>query len=415
MVDYVAQHGKQERKHQVGIITKHEYSPDDRDGWLSLRESLDRVGGSELGIIAGHSQYSSPFALFCKKAGFVEKEDISDKESVIQGHDLEQYVAERFERVSGKKVEVFPFILTNSDSPHLEATVDRMVVGESSGLECKTMQSVVMRKFKNGDFPLSYYDQCVSYLAVSELDRWYLAILVFGTAFKVFLMTTDEEEYERYQTLRDKVEGAKVLDEAEQKEWASKFGWLESVCFISKEEKSACEILAAKFMSRVQDLRNGNADAWPMDEIDGSDSTKETLAKISPKAMADTIVTFDEASEYGLQEDGEAFIAAKASDVISLVKQRMEIVEAQKQLEQEQAEIENRIRAIMNDKEIFQTPDCKVTNRNVKGRVTASATAVQEYFAANNQEVPQGLVNCGKEHRELKFYVSKGSSKKSKK
>ena len=388
----------------MGEITKWAYDPNDRDAWLKLRKSLDKVGGSELGIIAGHSKYASPYSLFCEKVGRVDKEDISDKESVIQGHDLEQYVSERFEKASQKKVEVFPYIMTNSSYPWLEATVDRVVVGEKSGLECKTMQSLVMNKFKNGDFPLSYYDQCVTYLAVSELDRWYLAILVFGTAFKVFMMTTRKEEYERYEHLKAKVEGATLLTKEEQEEWASQFGWLETVCYVSQEEMLACNIISTQFMQRVESFRHGNMDAWPLEDLDGSESTKDTLQKVSGTPIHDSVVTFDSQAEYGIQENGEIFINARGSDVIDLVKQRMEITELIDGLNEQKSQLDNRIMAIMKEKEMFNTPLGKVTYKMVAGRRSCSVTAVEKYFASKGESVPQGIITQGKGSRQLKFF-----------
>lgn len=396
----------------MSTIEKHPYDPEDREGWLKLRQSLDRIGGSEIGIIAGHSKYASPYSLFCEKTGMVEKDDVSEKEAVIQGHDLEQYVAERFERASGKKVEIFPYIMTNDDCPHLEATIDRKVIGENSGLECKTMQSLVMNKFKNGDFPLSYYDQCVSYLAVSELERWYLSILVFGTAFKVFMMTTDKSEYDRYEALKAKVDGASILTDEEQKEWASRFGWMESVCYVSKDELDACEKLANAFMSRVEAFRGGDVKAWPLDEIDGSEATKNALKKMYPVATEDSVVTFDSAAEYGVQDDGQLFIEAKSEDVIDLVEQRIEVAKTIKELQAEQSKLEDLIIAIMKDKEMFKCPCGKVTYKNSVTRKFAKVQEVEDYFAANNLEVPKGMITGGEPTRTLRFTEAKEKIKK---
>lgn len=387
------------------VVKKHPYDPNDVAGWLALRKSLDRVGGSELGVIAGHSPYKSAYSLYCEKAGLVDAEDISDKEAIIQGHDLEQYVAERFTRTTGKSVSVYPYILTNSEYPNLEATIDRKVEDENSGLECKTMQSLVMRKFSNGDFPMAYYDQCVQYLAVSCMDRWYLAILVYGTAFKIFMMTREKSEYERYSYLKSKVEGASELSNAEQKDWAENFGWLESVCYISDDEIAACETIAKVFMDRVRDFRNGNMEAWPIDEIDGSQSTRKALIETSPLPEPKSVVTFDGHSEYGVQEDGNVFVDVKASDLISLVTQHTEIVQTIDDLNDVKKQVENRIISIMREKEIFNTPKCKVTFKMVSGRKNASWEAVEAYFHAEKKDIPQGMITKSKDSRQLRFYA----------
>ena len=219
----------------MGKITRHEYKTTDE--WLSLRTSLeDRLGGSELGVAAGHSPYKSAYSMFCEKVGLIQAEDISEKEAIIQGHDLDDYVAERFTRATGKKVHPELCIFTNSDSPHLKASIDRKVDGEDSGLECKTVKDVVMNKFPQGDFPQTYYDQCACYLRVTELKRWYLAMLVFGTDFKVFLMTTMKEEEERYSYLKLKMINNEDMTDEELGEWNSKYSYLESCYYIAPEE-----------------------------------------------------------------------------------------------------------------------------------------------------------------------------------
>ena len=97
-------------------ITAHFFNGNDE--WLALRNSLDdRIGGSEIGTVAGHNRYMSPYALYCEKIGLVQPKDISDKEAVIQGHEFEQKVAERFEQTTGKRVHEETAIFTNADAP----------------------------------------------------------------------------------------------------------------------------------------------------------------------------------------------------------------------------------------------------------------------------------------------------------
>lgn len=53
-----------------------------------------------------------------------------------------------------------------------------------------------LSKFKNGEFPANYYCQCVHYMMISGAERWYLAVLVLGIEFKVFVIERDEAEIE---------------------------------------------------------------------------------------------------------------------------------------------------------------------------------------------------------------------------
>ena len=51
-----------------------------------------------------------------------------------------------------------------------------------------------MKRYKNGDFPMEYYCQCLHYLAVTGWDKWYLAVLVYGTDLLVFEIKRAEVE-----------------------------------------------------------------------------------------------------------------------------------------------------------------------------------------------------------------------------
>ena len=67
-------------------------------------ERRKSIGGSDAGTILGLNKYSSPYALWAEKTGRVTPEDISDREAVRLGHDLEDYVAKRFAEATGKRV-----------------------------------------------------------------------------------------------------------------------------------------------------------------------------------------------------------------------------------------------------------------------------------------------------------------------
>lgn len=160
--------------------------------WTALRS--DTIGGSDAAAILGLSPYKSPYALWAEKTGKVVPEDISGKEAVRLGTDLEEYVARRFTEQTGKKVRRENYTIFRDDMPFAHANYDRLIVGERAGLECKTTNALQLSKFKNGEFPATYYCQCVHYLMVSGLDRWYLAVLVLGIGFHVFVIERDEGE-----------------------------------------------------------------------------------------------------------------------------------------------------------------------------------------------------------------------------
>lgn len=163
-----------------------------KEKWTKLRSTT--IGGSDAASIVGLNPHKSAYALWAEKTGKVVPEDISQKEAVRLGTDLEDYVAHRFMETTGKKVRRENYTVFRDDMPFAHANYDRLVIGERAGLEIKTTNALNLKKFKNGEFPANYYVQCCHYLLMSGLDRWYLAVLVLGVEFKVFTIERDEAE-----------------------------------------------------------------------------------------------------------------------------------------------------------------------------------------------------------------------------
>ena len=161
-----------------------------REEWLVLRRK--GIGGSDAAAIVGLDRYRSPFDVYADKLGL--KPEIPDNEAMRQGRDLEQYVAERFMEATGKRVRRRNAMLQHPEYPFMIADIDRWIVGENAGLECKTTSVLNRCKFSQGEFPPNYYVQCVHYMAVTGAERWYLAVLVLNKAFHVFTIERDEAE-----------------------------------------------------------------------------------------------------------------------------------------------------------------------------------------------------------------------------
>lgn len=158
--------------------------------WLEHRQKS--IGGSDASTIIGLNPWSSPYTVWADKLGKIPPKE--DNEAMRQGRDLEAYVAERFCEKTGKKVRRENNILVNPKYPFAHANVDRLVVGEDAGLECKTTSVLNLKNFKNGAFPDTYYVQCVHYMMVTGCKKWYLAVLVLNKEFMVFEIERDEDE-----------------------------------------------------------------------------------------------------------------------------------------------------------------------------------------------------------------------------
>ncbi len=147
--------------------------------WLRLRKT--GIGGSDAGAICGVHPYSSAMKVFQDKTS--ESVEEQDSEAIRIGHDLEQYVAERFMEATGLKVRRSNFMYRSKEHPFMIADVDRVVVGKDAGLECKTASAYNADKWADGNIPLHYVLQCYHYMAVTGKRVWYIAALILGRGF----------------------------------------------------------------------------------------------------------------------------------------------------------------------------------------------------------------------------------------
>lgn len=161
----------------------------DKENWLQYRKH--GIGGSDAGAVCGLNPYRTAMQVYYDKASD-EIEDI-DNEAMRQGRELEEYVARRFCEASGKKVRRANAMYYDEKNPFMLADVDRMIVGENAGLECKTASPFMADHWKDGNIPISYQIQCYHYMAVCNADAWYIAVLIYGKEFKYHRIDRDDD------------------------------------------------------------------------------------------------------------------------------------------------------------------------------------------------------------------------------
>ena len=161
----------------------------DKESWLRYRKR--GIGGSDAGAVCGLNPYRTAIQVYYDKTSD-EIEEI-DNEAMRQGREFEDYVAGRFCEASGKKVRRANAMYYDEKNPFMLADVDRMVVGENAGLECKTASPYMAEKWEDGKIPLSYQIQCHHYMSVCNTDAWYIAVLIYGKEFKYYRIERDEQ------------------------------------------------------------------------------------------------------------------------------------------------------------------------------------------------------------------------------
>ena len=73
------------------------------------------------------------------------------------------------------------------------ANIDREIVGQDVGLECKTASEYRKDEWADDEIPAEYILQCQHYMAVTGYKAWWIAILIGGNKFMHKLIERDEE------------------------------------------------------------------------------------------------------------------------------------------------------------------------------------------------------------------------------
>lgn len=143
------------------------------------------IGGSDAGTIMGVNPWKSRYQLWLEKTKQVEPVDISDKLAVWFGTEEEEIVAKRFCLETGKKVKRSNMQYSCQEYPYIVGHVDRLVVGENAGLECKTTSAWNKTEYEEGEIPPQYYWQCMQYMMLTGREKWYIAVKKDNTQFYI--------------------------------------------------------------------------------------------------------------------------------------------------------------------------------------------------------------------------------------
>lgn len=207
-----------------------------KEEWLELRKT--GIGGSDAGAVVGLNPYSSAYSVYHEKLSLVEAFEGNDKTRL--GTDLEDYVAKRFEEETGKKVRRLNAVLRSIARPYMLADVDRMIVGEDAGLECKTTTNFDGYKFDEGEYPAYWACQCYHYMSVTGAKRWYICVLDLSSG-KVSVIQIERNESE-----------IKALEEMESVFWYDHIE--KKVCPAPNGSEKCDEILAEKYPMADEDV-----------------------------------------------------------------------------------------------------------------------------------------------------------------
>lgn len=262
-----------------------------------IENRKEYIGGSDIGTIMGVNPWKSPYTLWAEKTGLITPEDLSDNDAVWFGTMEEAIIAERFTIKTGLKVRKSNYGYGCAEYPFLKGHVDRLASKGKWGLEIKTTSSWNKTKYDEGEIPESHYWQCQFYMFVTGYPLWYLATKR-DNRFYITKVARDEEAIER------------MLD------------------------------TCTDFWNHVQS-------GEPV-EIDGSDSTQETLAQMYPE-----------------EQQGEVVDLEKQEDTLLAL---LELGTQEKNLKELKTKYQNEIKSVLGEAERGETGQFTVSwKANAKG------------------------------------------------
>ena len=154
------------------------------------------IGGSDAGVIIGVNKYKTPVELWREKIS--GKSDFEGNEATYWGTTLEKDVADAYQERTNTKVAKSNITYRHKDFDFMMAHIDRRVIGQRKGLECKTALNKWWKPDDWGEagtdeVPKSYIAQCQHYMAVTGWDSWDLAVLLSGPEFRIYTIERSEE------------------------------------------------------------------------------------------------------------------------------------------------------------------------------------------------------------------------------
>lgn len=159
--------------------------------WLKLRKK--GIGGSDAAAVCGLNRWRGPLDVYLDKTSDTIAND--DNEAMYWGRVMEPVLREEFGKRTGLKVDTVPFMFSCKEYPFMLANIDGIVHeadGSTSLLEIKTANGFAAKDWDNG-LPQEYYIQIQHYLAVCDLPKAYVAVLIGGNQFRYEEVARDEE------------------------------------------------------------------------------------------------------------------------------------------------------------------------------------------------------------------------------
>lgn len=282
--------------------------------WLSTRNSLLSVGGSDLGIILGVNDYKDIVRLYFEMidptSRFVFKND-KDNIFAFWGRMFEETIANTWQywedgddqmmlnQAKGYKPRGWvdrSSMIYNPDYPHIVANVDGEIVKHPSRsgsgiLEIKTISGYAYDKWNS--IPPYYYLQPQGYMVATQSDYTEIASLRDGRHLEVYLFDADPDVQDRiindsYDFIERVRFGREMMKDRRltkekffqyAQEWAPEPNGLDYLEFVKENNNlrgddlvsvladEELETLAIKYLESKKDLKRGKSDLAKIESL----------------------------------------------------------------------------------------------------------------------------------------------------
>jgi len=187
----------------MGSAASSEHTMESKDPHVWDRTQF--LGGSDLGAILGLPSFRSAVDVWLEKTQGTKNQ--ADSLIFRFGHFAEDFIAQEYERATGRITHSQDISLTHEHYPYLRGHVDRWVEDAHSSdqhhlspamriLECKTshpQQAHLWGEPGTDQVPMAYYVQCAWYMMLANCPICDVAVLIGNNDFRIYTLHQDPE------------------------------------------------------------------------------------------------------------------------------------------------------------------------------------------------------------------------------
>ena len=155
-------------------------------------ERKQGIGGSDVAIIMGLSNYMTPVALWMQKRGELEIDNVESPQA-YWGNRLESLVREEF-ALRHNCIVTEPDTIVHPSHTYMRGNIDGFVPSENAVLEIKTCNQFLSHEWgqEGAEIPPRYLVQIAYYCMLTNASKGYVAVLIGGQDYREYVYERDE-------------------------------------------------------------------------------------------------------------------------------------------------------------------------------------------------------------------------------